>query len=314
MGAPTGAAVSAISAAPVNLTAAVSASRVVLTWISSVGDTASGSYVIEAGSASGLTNVGQFELFNGVNFPGQTYSIAFDNVPDGVYFVRVRFKSATGIVGFPSNEVTVIVVCAIPPNAPTGLLASVNGGSVTLNWTASLSVCAATSYLIEAGSASGLSNIASLNTGNTSTSFAASGVGPGAYFVRVRALNGGGTSGPTNEVIVAVTAIGCRYSYTPVSDEFGRGWNIPAAGGLRFVTVSTSSPGCAWVVLQDSSLPPWIQISPLAGASSTQITVQISPNTTGISRGVTIGFSPQANDQCSPFCNIESRITVNQSG
>jgi predicted phage tail protein len=75
---------------------------------------------------------------------------------------------------------------------------------VTLQWTAPSGGDAATSYVVEAGSSSGLSDIASLNTGSTSTTLVVIGVPTGTYFVRVRAVNSSGTSAPSNEVVVVV--------------------------------------------------------------------------------------------------------------
>jgi hypothetical protein len=62
----------------------------------------------------------------------------------------------------------------------------------------------AESYLLEAGSAAGLSDLATLQTGSTATSFSTTGVTPGTYCVRVKAMSGSGASGPSNEVVVRV--------------------------------------------------------------------------------------------------------------
>jgi hypothetical protein len=90
----------------------------------------------------------------------------------------------------------------VPPGAPTGLGALVAGGNVTLNWTAA-GGCAATSFIVEAGSASGLADLAVLNTGSTLPTFLAT-APSGTYFVRVRATNAFGTSAPSNEVVIVV--------------------------------------------------------------------------------------------------------------
>jgi hypothetical protein len=77
----------------------------------------------------------------------------------------------------------------------------VNGSTVTLTWTAS---AGATSYRIDAGSAAGRNDILSSNLGSIATALTASNVNPGTYFVRISALNACGTSGPSNDVVVAV--------------------------------------------------------------------------------------------------------------
>ncbi len=61
-----------------------------------------------------------------------------------------------------------------------------------------------TSYIVEAGSFPGGTNLAIVDTGSASPSFTATGVPPGDYHVRVRAKNACGTSGPSNEVIPRV--------------------------------------------------------------------------------------------------------------
>jgi hypothetical protein len=61
-----------------------------------------------------------------------------------------------------------------------------------------------TSYVIEAGSAPGLSDIAILDTGGRDTTLFIAAVPPGTYYVRVRARNAGGLSEPSNELIVRI--------------------------------------------------------------------------------------------------------------
>jgi hypothetical protein len=70
---------------------------------------------------------------------------------------------------------------ATAPGAPLNLVASSSGSSVTLTWSAPSSGDAVTSYIIEAGSAPGLANLANVSTGNALTIFQASGVAAGTY-------------------------------------------------------------------------------------------------------------------------------------
>jgi hypothetical protein len=65
------------------------------------------------------------------------------------------------------------------------------------------------SYIIEAGSAPGLSNLAYVSTNSAATSFSAGGVGAGSYYVRIRAQNAGGTSNASNEILLVVGSAGC---------------------------------------------------------------------------------------------------------
>src|SRR5207302_1029940 len=90
--------------------------------------------------------------------------------------------------------------------APINLTASVSGSTVVFNWTASPG---ATSYIIQAGSAPGQSNLANFSTGNTNTTFSASGVGAGQYYVRVLGANAAGASGPSADVLLSVGPGAC---------------------------------------------------------------------------------------------------------
>jgi hypothetical protein len=102
----------------------------------------------------------------------------------------------------------------LPPGPPTSLAASVSGSSVTLSWSAPASGDAPTSYVLEAGSAPGASNIALLDLQSTLTTFGSFGVPQGTYYLRMRAKNQAGVSGPSNEVVLVVGA-GCTLPGAP---------------------------------------------------------------------------------------------------
>jgi hypothetical protein len=97
-----------------------------------------------------------------------------------------------------------LVFGAPVPPAPGGLTRVVAGSSATLTWDASTRPAAVTRYVLEVGSAPGLNNVFSGLDVGPQTSFAASGVPPGTYYVRVRAGNYSGLSAASNEVVVVV--------------------------------------------------------------------------------------------------------------
>lgn len=182
--------------APANLAFQVSGSTVILTWSPSAAGTVE-TYVLEAGSAAGQSNIVSFAT------GGTATSLTVTNVPNGTYFVRVRARNADGASG-PSNEVSITVgsgggPCSTP-GAPAGFSASANGNAVTLGWGA---VAGATSYVIEAGSASGASNIIVFETGSAATSLT-SNAPNGTYYLRVRARTACGLSAASNEAVVTV--------------------------------------------------------------------------------------------------------------
>jgi hypothetical protein len=188
--------VSALSA-PINLSNTVVGSSVTLVWTAPAGVVTS--YVIEAGSSSGLANLANFSTGSSLT----TFSTT--GVPVGTYYVRVRAVDSSSTPGPASNEVVIVVIgggCVLP-GAPTGLTTTTNsGGTVTLGWIAAPG--SPTSYVLEAGSAPGMANLASTDVGAT-TSFTATGVVAGTYFVRVRGRNACGIGAVSIEITVVVT-------------------------------------------------------------------------------------------------------------
>ncbi len=123
----------------------------------------------------------------------------------GAHCVSASRLRTTALTGAPATGV------------PINLSATAIGSSVTLTWVAPTSGDAVLSYVIEAGSTSGTANLASFSTGNTATSFFASGVGTGTYFVRVRAVGASGIGVSSNEAVLVVTGTGCAGAPGPPS-------------------------------------------------------------------------------------------------
>lgn len=234
LGVPTG---------PSGLTATVTGSTVTLFWTApSSGDATS--YVLEAGSSAGARDLANFATASAAT----TY-IA-NNVPSGTYFIRVKAANAAGVSG-SSNEIVVTVPGATErtlPGAPTNLAASVNRSTVILTWIAPSTGGVPTSYVLEAGTAAGLANLANFDTGNASTSFTASDIANGTYFVRVRAKNAAGVGATSNEAVVTITQGGSsglvlRTSFAGIQRSFG---GMPpdltiAAGPTNLVISSNDS-------------------------------------------------------------------------
>lgn len=208
--------------APANLVASASGSSVTLTWSAPASGDPVVTYVIEAGSASGLANLANLTTNSTLT------SFSASGVGNGTYYVRIRAQNAAG-TSAASNEAILVVGgagCTAAPNAPGGLTSAVSGGTVTLSWTAPGGSCAATSYILQAGSASGLSNLANANIGTTATAYVATGVGNGVYYVRVLAVDAFGQSAASNEIVVTVSSVTGTVSVTgtwtgPVANEKG---------------------------------------------------------------------------------------------
>ena len=195
----------------------VGANRTVsLTWTPPAGSVSG--YLVDAGSAPGLTDIG--------TIPTTAASLVVPGVPPGTYYVRVRAQNADG-TSLPSNERRLDV--AGPPSSPPVLdppLVTADS-SVTLSWTRPTG---ATGFLVEAGTAAGLADIATLAVGDVDR-ITLPGVPDGRYVVRVRATSAGGAGPPSNDVLVQVPA-------PPAAPVF----NAPVVGAGGTVTLSWQSP------------------------------------------------------------------------
>ena len=155
-------------------------------------------------------------------------------------------------------------VIAAPPAPPTGLSSVVNGSAVSLSWQPGVGGGAVSHYQLEVGSVSGGFDL--LRTQTPAPGVAAAGVAAGRYFVRVRAVNGGGTSEPSSEIIVRVGCVGApaapagltaqvgaggfvALSWTPVSDATDYVTEAGAVSGAAdLATISTPAASLAGVV------------------------------------------------------------------
>lgn len=180
---------------PTNLVASASGSTVALTWSAPTTGTPR-SYVIEAGSSTLSANLAQFDTHS------TSTSFSASGVGDGLYYVRVKAFDGANDLSPASNEVGLLVgACAAAPLPPLTLTSYVLRSTVYLAWTAS---AAATSYVVEAGSQSGLSNLANSDLGSALNMYTATGVGAGTYYVRMRAKNACGLSAASNQIVVIV--------------------------------------------------------------------------------------------------------------
>jgi hypothetical protein len=223
--------------APGTFFGAVSGSTITFTWTAPTSGDPVATYVLEAGSASGLSNLANAAI-------GTATSYVAGGVPAGTYYVRVRAQNAAG-VSSASNEVAVTVGSSgctsstSVPTAPTGVTASAIGSNVTITWVAPAG-CTITFYNILAGSAPGLSDLATTGgLGPTRTSFTAT-VGNGTFYIRVRATNNSGQGPPSNDAILVVGGPQATISNLGPGDTYqtGAGGNVffggPGTGGGPF--------------------------------------------------------------------------------
>ena len=143
-------------------------------------------YTLEGGISPG-------QVLASLPIPGTAPIFTF-TAPTGAFFIRVHTLSGASVSG-PSNEVPLVVNVPVAPSAPADLLGLVNGSSLTLAWKNTFGGGAPSSHLLEVSGA--ITTTLALGPG---TSFSFAGVPPGTYTLRLRAVNAGGASAPSNAV------------------------------------------------------------------------------------------------------------------
>jgi hypothetical protein len=155
------------------------------------------SYQVQAGTASGLVNIGVILLAASA----RTFAAS---APPGTYFVRVVALNAAG-ASPPSNEAvltTGAAVCTIPA-VPQGLQASSAVGVINVQWNAASAGAIPLTYVVQAGSVTGGADRGTFPF-PASVTAVGGGVPSGPYFLRVAAANGCGTSAFSTEVSTTV--------------------------------------------------------------------------------------------------------------
>jgi hypothetical protein len=249
-------------AAPSALDAEVAEHAVRLTWTPPVPSPAS--YVLEAGSAPGARDLL-------VQDTGSATPVLDAVAPFGTYFVRVRAAGAPpgSPEAVPSNEIAVRVGCSAPPAPPLDLSATLSATTVTPQWAAP-ALTSVSRYVIEAGSAPGLANLARLVVPASGTTFTTT-PPPGTSHVRVRAENACGRSRPTPDIWLVVSdgdlpAAPASLTVTELTPGLPVGtprqyrvdWS-PVPGATAYLLEAGSRPGLAdlaSVILPGTSLGP----------------------------------------------------------
>jgi hypothetical protein len=227
---------------PRNLTATVVGNRVTFTWLAplSVSQPLLG-YRLEAGATPGTMAVG-LALGNTLG-----YAVT---VPNGVYYVRVRALLTGGPAPVASNELQLRVPPL--PLPPQGLVATIVRFTVTLRWLPGTGSAPATGWVLQAGSAPGQSDVATVPLPAFPRTLAAT-VPEGRYYVRVIAVNASGASPPSNEVEVTTGPGVCTVPDTPtglraLAGEGGvrLSWSVPTgASATGYQLAVGTAPGAA---------------------------------------------------------------------
>lgn len=144
-----------------------------------------------------------------------------------------------------------IPAAVAPPDPPTAITATASLSTVTIGWTPASTGGAVQKYLIDAGTIPGVYNLGSLVFNAPTTSTVVGGVPPGTYYLRARAQNLLGTSGPSAETSVTVGACvppGPPASFTASSNDTSvlLQWTPPASGVAQgYLLTAGTAPGLA---------------------------------------------------------------------
>lgn len=225
--------------APVGFAADVSGYRVTLRWAP---PTSGGveSYAIEAGTQTGVANIGTFAL------PASQTTFVVD-APGGRYYVRVRARNACG--GTATSDALVVVPAGCSTlGAPGQPSANVVGTTVALNWSG---VASATSYLFEVGSVAGASDVLRIPVAGTGINGAAP---RGLYHVRVRAQNACGPGLASPERLVSIGGCSAPAPQGSLTSTIANGNVVtlewpPMAGALAYRLEVGSGPGASNILV-----------------------------------------------------------------
>jgi 5-hydroxyisourate hydrolase-like protein (transthyretin family) len=231
--------------APGNFGAVISNYTVQFSWTAPTAGAEATSYLLEAGLSPGAT---------AITFPVGGTSFSAPGVPPGRYYARVKGVNAFG-TGPASSEFVVIVngngSGGLSP--PTNLVVFMSGGRLTMTWTAPVFGGVPAGYRLEAGSATKLSNIASVTL--TTRSFTFDPVPPGFFFLRVRTRSGPYVSDPSVEMMINVGGVPAppsapqSFSHSVSGSTVTFTWQAPLSGtATGYVLEAGSESGLANIV------------------------------------------------------------------
>ena len=223
----------AVPPAPSGLAATAGNAQIVLGWTASTGAT---SYNIYRGTSSG----GESTTAVATGLLGTTYTDP--SLTNGTtYYYEVKAVNSVGTSGY-SNEASATPTAGTAPTAPTGLAAVAGNAQVGLTWAASTG---ATSYNIYRGTTSGGESATAIATGITTTSDTDTGLTNGTtYYYEVKAVNGVGSSGYSNEASATPTSGGgtatvyYQDGFTRTGDMTGSTPDVTDTGGATWANVA----------------------------------------------------------------------------
>ena len=180
---------------PSGLVASVTGNSVSFSWNAPASGGAVGNYLLVAGLSAGFSTP-----IASVPLPVSPRTVSFGGLSPGTYYVRMLAQNAGG-TGGASNEVGFTIAAPAAPGAPTLNPPQVSGSTVSLSWSPG-GGGVPTSYVLVASTSPGGPAIVTVPLSGTSAAFA--GVPSGTYYLKLIAVNGVGSSAPSNQVTLLV--------------------------------------------------------------------------------------------------------------
>ncbi len=242
-----GGATTGVPGAPTSVQATATGNTLNLTWAAPGTGGAPTGYTLVARVAPGAAPVVVAPL-------GLTTAFS-TSAPNGTFYLSLTATNATGTG--PESEVVSVTFpggAVAAPAAPGGLAVNVTGTTATFTWTPPQSGGAPSGYVLLAGVTPGFTApLASLPLAAPSNSVTIPGVPVGTFYVRLVAQNAGGTSAPSNEVVLTVAGASAPGAPTLSASATGSTVNVswsPGSGGApASYTLSASvTPGGAPIV------------------------------------------------------------------
>lgn len=218
---------------PLNLQATVVGNTITVSWQPPAQGPPLFTYIVRAGSAPGLSDV--------YNAPVGNVTTVTSSIPNGTYYIRVLAQNATGVGPATAD---VIATVGVPPGTPQNVVATASAGTIVLNWSPPAVGGAVSTYIVQAGTSPGASNL--FNGAVGAVTSASGAVGPGTYYLRVLAQGPGGISAPSSEASVTVGPA-CTVPAAPTLTGSLSGnvltitWTTPAGGPVSGYTVRAGS-------------------------------------------------------------------------
>jgi fibronectin type 3 domain-containing protein len=225
--------------APTNLAAAaITASRIDLSWTGATSNLGITSYIVQRCQGAGCASFATIASTTGTTL-SDTGLLSSTS-----YSYQVAAIDTASNTGPFSSIATATTLGPQPPTAPTNLSAAPTGATqISLSWTASTSSVGLATYVVQRCAGSGCLSFASIASPVT-TSYADSGLTTGSsYSYRVQAVDAAGNSSPFSDVATATPLTGLSLAFgfnegsgASVGDSSGNG----ILGAIQGATWTTS--------------------------------------------------------------------------